>query len=355
MTQNPTRPVDTRTPLKTGARRFSTAPMMDWSDRHCRYFWRTLSENAFMYTEMVTTGAIIHGKGGPERFLGYNEQEHPLALQLGGSKPDELAQCAKIAQDYKYDEVNLNVGCPSDRVQNNMIGACLMGHAPLVADCIKAMQDVVDIPVTIKHRIGIDDQDSYQELVDFVGTVAQTGCETFIVHARKAILQGLSPKQNRDVPPLKYEIVKQLKQDFPQLEIIINGGFETLDSMHSALEYTDGVMVGREAYHNPALLLDVDHNFYGAAKTTPDRKQLIRNMYPYIENHLSQDGKMAYITRHMLGLFNGLPGSRQFRRHLSEEAYKKTATIDVLEKALAFMPDESDELLITPESNLTAI
>ncbi len=325
--------------LKPGARRFCTAPMMDWSDRHCRYFWRTLSANAFLYTEMVTTGAIIHGKGGPDRFLKYNEQEHPVALQLGGSKPEELAQCAKIAQDYLYDEVNLNVGCPSDRVQNNMIGACLMGHAPLVADCIKAMQNAVDIPVTIKHRIGIDDQDSYQELVDFVGTVAQTGCNTFIVHARKAILQGLSPKENRDIPPLKYEVVKQLKEDFPNLEIIINGGLETIEQLQGALEYTDGVMVGREAYHNPGLLLDVDHQFYGAPKKIHDRKQLIRDMYPYIENHLSQDGKMAYITRHMLGLFNGLPGSRQFRRHLSEEAYKKTATLDVLETALAFMPE----------------
>ncbi len=334
---------NTHNTLKDGARRFCTAPMMDWSDRHCRYFWRLLSKNAFLYTEMVTTGAIIHGKGGPERFLGYNEIEHPIALQLGGSKPDELAQCSKIAQQYGYDEVNLNVGCPSDRVQNNMIGACLMGHAPLVADCIKAMQDSVDIPVTIKHRIGIDDQDSYQELTDFVGTVAQTGCKTFIVHARKAILQGLSPKENRDIPPLKYEVVKQLKLDFPDLEIIINGGFETIAQINDALEYTDGVMVGREAYHNPALLLDVDHEFYGAPVKIADRKQLIRDMYPYIDKHLSQDGKMAYITRHMLGLFNGLPGSRQFRRHLSEEAYKKTATTAILDTALAFMPDEMSE------------
>ncbi len=334
---------NTHNTLKEDARRFCTAPMMDWSDRHCRYFWRSLSKNAFLYSEMVTTGAIIHGKGGPERFLAYNQEEHPIALQLGGSKPDELAQCSKIAQQYGYDEVNLNVGCPSDRVQNNMIGACLMGHAPLVADCIKAMQDVVDIPVTIKHRIGIDDQDSYQELTDFVGTVAQTGCKTFIVHARKAILQGLSPKENRDIPPLKYEVVKQLKLDFPDLEIIINGGFETISQINEALEYTDGVMVGREAYHNPALLLDVDHEFYGAPIKVADRKQLIRDMYPYIDRHLSQDGKMAYITRHMLGLFNGLPGSRQFRRHLSEEAYKKTATTAILDTALAFMPDEMSE------------
>lgn len=336
------------TTRKTINRTFSTAPMMDWSDRHCRYFWRTLSKEALLYTEMVTTGAIIHGKGGPERFLDFNEEEHPVALQLGGSKPSELAQCSKIAQDFGYDEVNLNVGCPSDRVQNNMIGACLMGHPALVADCIKAMQDACDIPVTIKHRIGIDDQDSYEELHSFVSTVAETGCETFIVHARKAILQGLSPKQNREIPPLKYEFVKQLKLDFPHLEILINGGLETIEQMKEVLEFTDGVMIGREAYHSPSLLLDVDHEFYGHEAQDKDLKNKIRAMYPYIEKHLSQDGKLAYITRHMLGLFNGLPGSRQFRRHLSEQAYKSTAGIQVIEDALAFMSDESEsaELII---------
>ncbi len=313
--------------------------MMDWSDSHCRFFWRTLSEHAFLYTEMVTTGAIIHGKGGPERFLDFNQEEHPVALQLGGSKPLELAQCAKIAQDFGYDEVNLNVGCPSDRVQNNMIGACLMGHPQLVADCIKAMQDRVDIPITIKHRIGIDDQDSYEELAHFVETVAATGCETFIVHARKAILQGLSPKQNREVPPLKYEVVKQLKQDFPQLEIILNGGLETHKQIQEVLSFADGVMIGREAYHNPSLLIDVDQNYYAQAQQQISRKQMIRNMYPYIETHLQNNGKLAFITRHLLGLFNGLPGSRQFRRHLSEQAYKPTATINTIEEALAFMTD----------------
>ena len=331
--------IQPETPLKSGARRFCTAPMMDWSDSHCRFFWRTLSEHAFLYTEMVTTGAIIHGKGGPERFLDFNQEEHPVALQLGGSKPLELAQCAKIAQDFGYDEVNLNVGCPSDRVQNNMIGACLMGHPQLVADCIKAMQDRVDIPITIKHRIGIDDQDSYEELAHFVETVAATGCETFIVHARKAILQGLSPKQNREVPPLKYEVVKQLKQDFPQLEIILNGGLETHKQIQEVLSFADGVMIGREAYHNPSLLIDVDQNYYAQAQQQISRKQMIRNMYPYIETHLQNNGKLAFITRHLLGLFNGLPGSRQFRRHLSEQAYKPTATINTIEEALAFMTD----------------
>lgn len=327
------------TSQKSINRTFSTAPMMDWSDKHCRYFWRTLSQEALLYTEMVTTGAIIHGKGGPERFLKFNEEEHPVALQLGGSKPAELAQCSKIAQEFGYDEVNLNVGCPSDRVQNNMIGACLMGHPQLVADCIKAMQDACEIPVTIKHRIGIDDQDSYEALHHFVKTIADTGCETFIVHARKAILQGLSPKQNREVPPLKYEVVTQLKEDFPHLEILINGGLQTIDQMQQVLEFTDGVMVGREAYHSPALLLDVDHAFYGREKKERNLKEVVRTMYPYIENHLKQDGKLAYITRHMLGLFNGLPGSRQFRRHLSEQAYKNTADIQTIEDALACMPD----------------
>jgi len=326
-------------PKDTLNRTFSTAPMMDWSDKHCRYFWRKLSSEALLYTEMVTTGAIIHGKGGPERFLGFNEEEHPVALQLGGSKPDELAQCSKIAQDFGYDEVNLNVGCPSDRVQNNMIGACLMGHPQLVADCIKAMQDACDIPVTVKHRIGIDDQDSYEELHHFVKTVADTGCTTFIVHARKAILQGLSPKENREIPPLKYEVVEQLKQDFPNLEILLNGGLQTMEQFKDALEFCDGVMVGREAYHNPSILIDVDHELYGLKSSIKSKKDIIRDMYPYIENHLSQDGKLAYITRHMLGLFNGMPGSRQFRRHLSEQAYKSDATIETIETALAFMPD----------------
>lgn len=322
-------------------RTFSTAPMMDWSDRHCRYFWRQLSKEALLYTEMVTTGAIIHGQGGPERFLRFDEVEHPVALQLGGSNASELAQCAKIAQDFGYDEVNLNVGCPSDRVQNNMIGAVLMGHPELVADCIKSMQDAVDIPVTVKHRIGIDDQDSYEELHHFVETVAKTGCETFIVHARKAILQGLSPKENREVPPLKYEVVAQLKRDFPDLEILLNGGLTTYEQMHDALTYCDGVMFGREVYHNPSILLGVDHAFYGHEVDTRNLKDIVRQLYPYIEDHLSEErSKLAYITRHILGLFNGLPGSRQFRRHLSEEAYKKTAGIEVIEAALAMMPDE---------------
>lgn len=321
-------------------RRFSTAPMMDWSDKHCRFFWRKLSQHAFLYTEMVTTGAIIHGKGGPERFLNFNQEEHPIALQLGGSNPDELAQCAKIAQQFGYDEVNLNVGCPSDRVQNNMIGAVLMGHPELVADCIKRMQDACDIDVTVKHRIGIDDQDSYESLHNFVETVAKTGCKTFIIHARKAILAGLSPKENREIPPLKYEFVERIKQDFPDLEIILNGGLQTIEQMQHSLAFCDGVMVGREAYNNPSILLEVDQAIYGQDKQRINKKQVIRDLYPYIESQLSQGCKLSAITRHLLGLFNGLAGSRQFRRHLSEEAYKKTANIQTIENALAMMSDE---------------
>jgi len=242
----------TSKPLKTGTsgfRRFSVAPMMDWTDRHCRYFLRQLSQHALLYTEMVTTGALLHGDA--QRFLRYDETEHPLALQLGGSVPAELAKCAKLAEAAGYDEVNLNVGCPSDRVQNNMIGACLMGHPSLVADCVKAMRDAVDIEVTVKHRIGINGRDSYAELCDFVGQVRDAGCRSFTVHARIAILEGLSPKQNREVPPLRYDIAAQLKKDFPDLEIILNGGIKTLDECRAHLQTFDGVMLGREAYHNP--------------------------------------------------------------------------------------------------------
>lgn len=304
-----------------------------------------MSKNALLYTEMVTSGAIIHGSGGPQRFLNFNEEEHPVALQLGGSKPEELAQCSKIAEEFGYDEINLNVGCPSDRVQNNMIGACLMGHPNLVADCIKAMQDATSIPVTIKHRIGIDDQDSYEELSEFVDIVSQTGCTTFIIHARKAILQGLSPKENREIPPLKYEIVARIKQDFPDLEVILNGGLEELDPMNKLINQhkLDGVMVGREAYHNPGILLDVDEKFYQKSNQPADllaRKAVIQAMYPYIEQELSKGGKLNYVTRHMLGLFNGMPGARKFRRYLSENAYSKTAGLEVLEAALHLIPEQ---------------
>jgi tRNA-dihydrouridine synthase A len=326
-------------PAKKLNRRFTVAPMMDWTDRHCRHFHRLLTQHAVLYTEMVTTGAIIHGDRA--RFLDFNKSEHPVALQLGGSKTDELARCSRYAQDWGYDEVNLNVGCPSDRVQNNMIGACLMAHPELVADCIKSMQDACDIPVTIKHRIGINGRESYTELSDFVGKVADTGCETFIVHARIAILEGLSPKQNRDIPPLQYDAVYKLKQDFPDLEIIINGGIKTLDECDTHLEHVDGIMMGREAYQNPGLLLDVDQRIYNDDRQTLTMEEAVYAMFPYIEEHLAAEsemkGKLNHITRHMLGLFQGYPGARKFRRYLSENAFKPEANTDTLLTALSLI------------------
>ncbi|MAX99780.1 MAG: tRNA dihydrouridine(20/20a) synthase DusA [Oceanospirillaceae bacterium] len=331
----PSKPAVNHSPstLKAGARRFSTAPMMEWSDRHCRYFWRLMSKEALLYTEMVTTGALIHGDR--SRFLRYSEEEHPVALQLGGSDPAALAQCAQFAEEWGYDEVNLNVGCPSDRVQNNMIGACLMAHPALVSDCIKAMQDATAIDVTIKHRIGIDDMDSYQQLHDFVGQVADTGCKTFIIHARKAILQGLSPKENREIPPLHYDTVYRIKQEFPQLEVLINGGIKTHEECAQHLQHVDGVMLGREAYHNPAVMLDVDALYYGAQPASPDKVEIIRSLYPYIEEQLKDERTtLHHITRHTLGLFNGQYGARLYRRILSEKAPRKGSGIEVLEEAL---------------------
>lgn len=315
------------------ASRFSIAPMLDWTDRHCRYFLRQLSRHTLLYTEMVTTGAIIHGKGD---YLAYNEEEHPVALQLGGSDPAALAQCAKLAEQRGYDEVNLNVGCPSDRVQNGRFGACLMGEAQLVADCVKAMRDVVSIPVTVKTRIGIDDQDSYEFLCDFVQTVSQQGgCDMFIIHARKAWLSGLSPKENREIPPLDYPRVWQLKRDFPHLTMSINGGVKTLEEAKQHLEHMDGVMVGREAYQNPGLLVSVDREIFGDTAGSPSPADVVRAMYPYIERELSQGAYLGHITRHMLGLFQSVPGARQWRRYLSENAHKPGADIQVLETALS--------------------
>ena len=312
--------------------------MLDWTDRHCRYFLRQLSSQVLLYTEMVTTGAIIHGKGD---YLAYSEEEHPVALQLGGSDPAALAHCAKLAEARGYDEVNLNVGCPSDRVQNGRFGACLMGEAQLVADCIKAMRDVVSIPVTVKTRIGIDEQDSYEFLCDFVGTVAeQGGCDTFIIHARKAWLSGLSPKENREIPPLDYPRVYQLRRDFPRLTMSINGGIKTLEEAKAHLEHMDGVMVGREAYQNPGLLASVDRDIFGLDTPVADPVAVVRAMYPYIERELSNGAYLGHITRHMLGLFQGIPGARQWRRYLSENAHKPGADISVLEQALKLVADK---------------
>lgn len=320
--------------------RFSVAPMLDWTDRHCRYFHRQLSEHAQLYTEMVTTGAIIHGKAD---YLAYNEEEHPLVLQLGGSNPAELAHCAKLAQERGYDEVNLNVGCPSDRVQNGRFGACLMGEAELVAQCVAAMREVVDIPVSVKTRIGIDEQDSYPFLTDFIGMVSEKGgCRDFTIHARKAWLSGLSPKENREVPPLDYPRVYQLKQDFPHLTMAVNGGVKTFEEMAEHLVHLDGVMLGREAYQNPYLLAEVDQRLFGREKPVKKRREVVQAMFPYIERELSKGSYLNHISRHMLGLFQNMPGARQWRRYISENAHKPGSGIEVLEQALAKIPAHLD-------------
>lgn len=318
-------------------RRFTAAPMMEWSDTHCRRFWRMLSKKTVFYSEMVTTGALIHGDR--KRFLDFNASEHPLALQLGGSDPKALAECARIAEDWGYDEVNLNCGCPSDRVQNNMIGACLMAEPQLVAECIASMQAAVKIPVTIKHRIGIDDMEDYAGLINFVSTVADTGCKTFIVHARKAWLKGLSPKENREVPPLQYDKVAQLKKDYPNLEIIINGGITTLEQSLTLLNEVDGVMLGREIYHNPYLLAGVDQTIYGLDTPIVTREQVIEAFMAYAEEQLQQGVRLNYMTRHILGLYQGLPGARRFRRVISEQAHKPNAGIEVIKNALIALND----------------
>lgn len=318
-------------------RRFTVAPMMDWSDSHCRYFWRLLSKNAVLYSEMVTTGALIYGDRA--RFLQFNAQELPLALQLGGSNPKALAECARMAEDWGYSEVNLNCGCPSDRVQNGMIGACLMAEPELVAECIAAMQDAVAIPITVKHRIGIDDMEDYAGLTHFVSTVAASGCKTFIVHARKAWLKGLSPKENRDIPPLQYEMVYQLKRDYPELEIIINGGITSLGQCQELLQHTDGVMLGREIYSNPYLLAEVDRVFYGATQAAPTRAEVMAEFMAYCAEQLARGVRLSHMSRHILGLYQGLPRARRFRRVISEQAHKPGAGIAVLEEALAVIND----------------
>jgi tRNA-dihydrouridine synthase A len=322
-------------------RRFSIAPMMDWSDHNCRYFWRLLTRQALLYTEMVTTGALIHGDR--ERFLHFNAEEHPVALQLGGSDPKDLARCARWAQEWGYDEVNLNCGCPSDRVQSGMFGACLMARPDLVADCVKAMVDSCDIPVTVKHRIGIDHMETYDELLGFVEPVAAAGCSVFIVHARKAWLQGLSPKENREIPPLNYPWVYQLKRDFPQLSIVLNGGIQTLQECQSHLQHVDGVMLGREAYQNPWMLSGVDEMLFGMDKAIKSRDDVIAALLPYTERQLAGGAQLNHITRHILGLYQGVPGARKFRRHLSENAYRKEAGIEVLTAAHALVSAGYDE------------
>jgi tRNA-dihydrouridine synthase A len=316
--------------------------MMDWSDHHCRYFWRLLTKQALLYTEMVTTGALIHGDR--ERFLHFNAEEHPVALQLGGSDPSDLARCAKWAQEWGYDEVNLNCGCPSDRVQSGMFGACLMAHPQTVADGVKAMRDACTLPVTVKHRIGIDDMESYDQMLGFVGPIADAGCEVFIVHARKAWLQGLSPKQNREVPPLNYPWVYRLKKDMPQLTVVINGGIQTLDESQQHLQHIDGVMIGREAYQNPWMLAEVDSALFAMDKPAQSRDDVIAGLLPYVEQQLARGAHLNHITRHILGLYQGVPGARKFRRHLSENAYKKTAGLEVLQEAFRLVKEASSQV-----------
>lgn len=312
--------------------------MMEWTTRDYRAFARTLSRRALLYTEMVTTGALIHGSP-RKRFLGYDPVEHPLALQLGGSDAGELAECAAIAEAWGYDEVNLNVGCPSDRVQNNLIGACLMGHPDKVAAAVKAMREAVSIPVTVKCRIGIDDQDEDADLAHFIEVVADAGCDTFIVHARKAWLQGLSPKENRDIPPLNYPRVHRLKAERPALHIGINGGIKTLDECREQLEHVDSVMVGREAYQNPWLLAGVDAALYGEPGPAENRHAAARAFRPYIARRLAEGARLNHLTRHLLGLFQGCPGGRKFRRHLSEHAHREGAGLAVFDDALGLVPE----------------
>ncbi|MGR9051059.1 MAG: tRNA dihydrouridine(20/20a) synthase DusA [Gammaproteobacteria bacterium] len=314
--------------------RFCIAPMLDWTDRHCRYFHRLISHHAFLYTEMLTTGALIHGDR--EGFLAFDPCEKPVALQLGGSNPSDLAVCAEMAEDYGYDEVNLNVGCPSDRVQNGRFGACLMAEPDLVADCVKAMTRAISVPVTVKCRIGIDERDSYEELSDFIERVADSGCRTFVVHARKAWLSGLSPKQNREIPPLRYDTVVRLKQDFPHLEIILNGGIVSIEQAIELNNVVDGIMVGREAYHNPFFMAAVDAEIFNDRHPVPTRQDIVTAMLPYIREQMALGVRLHSITRHMLGLFHGVNGAGNWRRYLSENVHRSDADENVVIGALDF-------------------
>jgi len=312
--------------------RMSVAPMMDWTDRHCRYFHRLLSRRTRLYTEMVTTGALLHGD--VPRHLDFDASEHPVALQLGGSEPADLARCARLAAQWGYDEINLNCGCPSERVQRGAFGACLMAEPALVADCIKAMVDAVDLPVTVKHRIGIDRVESYEFVRDFVGQVAQAGCRVFIVHARNAWLKGLSPKENREIPPLRYELVHRLKRDFPHLVIAINGGIASDGAVLEQLRELDGAMIGREAYHHPWWLARWDELFYGEPPSALRREQVEEAMVAYMEREQAQRGTPWHsIARHFMGLYNGLPGARRWRQVWSDHRLKGEAPRGVMRLA----------------------
>ncbi len=321
-------------------RRLSVAPMMDWTDRFDRYFLRLISRHTLLYTEMVTANAIRFGD--QERLLGFDSLEHPVACQLGGSDPEHLAEAARAVEVFGYDEVNLNVGCPSDRVQSGRFGACLMADPALVRDCVISMRESVDIPVTVKSRIGIDGRESYDDLITFVETVREAGCQTFIVHARIAVLGGLSPKQNREIPPLKYDVVEQLKRDFPDLEIILNGGVMDLDSAEEHCAWADGVMIGRAAYQTPYVLAEADQRIFGDTETAkPSRHDIVRALLPYIERECSKGTSLNHITRHILGLFAGQPGARAWRRYLSENAYQGNAGAETVRQALLMVPEEA--------------
>jgi tRNA-dihydrouridine synthase A len=309
--------------------------MMDWTDRHCRYFMRLLSPSAFLYTEMVTAAAVHHGDA--ERLLYYNKEEHPVGLQLGGSKPDWMASATRKAAAFDYDEININVGCPSDRVQSGQFGACLMERPQTVADCYRAMQDETPIPVTVKTRIGIDDKESYEFLKSFVDVVAAAGCRKFIVHARVAILEGLSPKENRTIPPLNYDRVYRLKRDFPELEIVINGGLADIPQVEAALRHVDGAMIGRQAYHRPYFLAELEHHF-NPDWPLADRREIVESMLPYIESVLVAGEPLHRVTRHLLGLFAGEPGAKAWRRTISENAHREGVGVELLVNALNAMP-----------------
>ncbi|AXG98797.1 tRNA dihydrouridine(20/20a) synthase DusA [Deinococcus wulumuqiensis] len=316
----------------------SVAPMMDWTDRHCRMFHRTLTRRTLLYTEMVTTGAVLHGDRA--RHLDFSPAEHPVALQLGGSDAAALAECSRLAEDWGYDEVNLNCGCPSDRVSSGSFGACLMGTPDVVARAVEAMRGATRLPVTVKHRIGIDDLDSYEHLTGFVRTVAAAGCEQFIVHARKAWLSGLSPKENREIPPLRYEVVGQLKRDFPQLTIVLNGGVRSLAEAQEALTWADGVMVGRAAYQEPYLLAAADRDIFGEDARTVSRREAIEAYLPYVAAQLEAGQPLNRMMKHALGLFAGQPGARHWKRTLSEQGHKPGAGLDVVRAALAGVPED---------------
>jgi tRNA-dihydrouridine synthase A len=320
--------------------KFCVAPMMDWTDRHCREFHRLLTRHALLYTEMVTADAVL--RGDRERLLGFSKAEHPLALQLGGSDASKLGEAASIGEAYGYDEINLNIGCPSDRVQEGRFGACLMAEPDLVAACVDAMRAAVKIPVTVKCRIGIDDQDAEADLTRFVESITGAGCKTLIVHARKAWLKGLSPKENREIPPLDYERVYRLKDRHPDLTIVINGGIETLEQCRKHLNHVDGVMLGRAAYQTPYLLAGVDREFFDATAPVVTRADALERLLPYVEDHLGQGGRLNNITRHILGLYHGRPRARAFRRHLSENAVGTDAGVNVLRDAVAIAEGEGE-------------